>query len=69
LFNSGGESFARLKRSEEPADVSHASAIWDLLGAIGAAMSCFDTALKYSKERIQFGKTAGCVSIDAKEVG
>jgi len=25
-------------------------------GAVGAAMSCFDTALKYSKERVQFGK-------------
>ena len=25
-------------------------------GAIGAAMDCYDTALRYSKERIQFGK-------------
>lgn len=25
-------------------------------GAIGAAMSCYDTALKYSQQRIQFGK-------------
>ena len=25
-------------------------------GAIGAAMDCYDTALKYAKERVQFGK-------------
>src|SRR6185295_5286022 len=25
-------------------------------GTIGAAMDCYDTALRYSKERIQFGK-------------
>ena len=25
-------------------------------GAVGAAMSCFDVALKYSKERVQFGR-------------
>jgi glutaryl-CoA dehydrogenase len=28
-------------------------------GAVGAAMSCFDTALKYSKERVQFGRPIG----------
>lgn len=28
-------------------------------GAIGAAMDCFDRALRYSKERIQFGKPIG----------
>ena len=28
-------------------------------GAIGAAMDCYDTALRYSKERIQFGKPIG----------
>ena len=28
-------------------------------GAIGAAMDCYDTALKYSKERSQFGKPIG----------
>ncbi|HET9528914.1 MAG TPA: acyl-CoA dehydrogenase family protein [Blastocatellia bacterium] len=28
-------------------------------GAVGAAMSCFDTALKYAKERIQFGRPIG----------
>ena len=25
-------------------------------GAIGAALDCYDSALRYSKERIQFGK-------------
>ena len=28
-------------------------------GAIGAAMDCYDTALRYSKERMQFGKPIG----------
>src|ERR1044072_1995001 len=28
-------------------------------GALGAAMDCYDTALQYSKERIQFGKPIG----------
>jgi len=28
-------------------------------GAVGAAMACFDAALKYSKERIQFGRPIG----------
>lgn len=28
-------------------------------GAVGAAMSCYDTALQYSKQRVQFGKPIG----------
>ncbi|MFP5260308.1 MAG: acyl-CoA dehydrogenase family protein [Blastocatellia bacterium] len=28
-------------------------------GAVGAALNCFDTALKYSKERVQFGRPIG----------
>ncbi len=36
-------------------------------GAIGAAMDCYDTALRYSKEREQFGKPIGGFSIAAKE--
>jgi glutaryl-CoA dehydrogenase len=28
-------------------------------GAVGAAMNCFETALKYSKERVQFGRPIG----------
>lgn len=28
-------------------------------GAVGAAMSCFETALNYSKERVQFGRPLG----------
>jgi glutaryl-CoA dehydrogenase len=36
-------------------------------GAIGAAMDCYDTALRYAKERIQFDKPiAG--TITAKEI-
>jgi glutaryl-CoA dehydrogenase len=28
-------------------------------GAVGAAINCFETALKYSKERVQFGRAIG----------
>lgn len=28
-------------------------------GAVGAAMNCFETALRYSKERVQFGRSIG----------
>ena len=38
-------------------------------GAIGAAMDCYDTALRYSKERIQFDKPIGGISIAAKKTG
>lgn len=37
-------------------------------GAIGAAMSCFDTALKYSKERIQFGKPLARFQLTQKKL-
>src|SRR4030095_10570912 len=37
-------------------------------GAIGAAMSCFDTALKYSKERIQFGKPLAAFQLTQKKL-
>jgi alkylation response protein AidB-like acyl-CoA dehydrogenase len=32
------------------------STLRNRLGAIGAAMDCYDTALRYAKERIQFDK-------------
>jgi glutaryl-CoA dehydrogenase len=37
-------------------------------GAIGAAMDCYDTALRYSKERIQFGKPIAAFSTSTKEI-
>jgi glutaryl-CoA dehydrogenase len=37
-------------------------------GAIGAAMSCFDTALKYSKERVQFGRPIGGFQLTQKKL-
>ncbi len=37
-------------------------------GAIGAAMDCYDTALRYSKERIQFGKPIGQFQIQQKKL-
>ncbi|HSE38310.1 MAG TPA: acyl-CoA dehydrogenase family protein [Blastocatellia bacterium] len=37
-------------------------------GAVGAAMSCFDVALKYSKERIQFGRPLGGFQLTQKKL-
>ena len=37
-------------------------------GAIGAAMDCYDTALRYSKERIQFGKPIGGMQLQQKKL-
>ena len=37
-------------------------------GAIGAAMDCYDTALRYSKERIQFGKPIGKFQLQQKKL-
>jgi glutaryl-CoA dehydrogenase len=35
-------------------------------GAIGAAMDCYDTALRYAKERTQFGKPIGQFQLQQK---
>ena len=37
-------------------------------GAIGAAMDCYDTALRYAKERIQFGKPIGATQLQQKKL-
>ena len=37
-------------------------------GAIGAAMDCYDTALRYSKERIQFRKPIGQFQLQQKKL-
>ncbi len=37
-------------------------------GAIGAAMDCYDVALRYSKERIQFGKPIGGFQLQQKKL-
>ncbi len=37
-------------------------------GAIGAAMDCYDTALRYSKERIQFDKPIGGTQLQQKKL-
>ena len=37
-------------------------------GAMGAAMSCFDTALKYSKERVQFGRPLAGFQLTQKKL-
>ena len=37
-------------------------------GAIGAAMDCYDAALRYAKERIQFGKPIGGFQLQQKKL-
>ena len=37
-------------------------------GTIGAAMDCYDTALRYSKERIQFGRPIGGFQLQQKKL-
>lgn len=37
-------------------------------GAIGAAMACYDTALRYSRERMQFGKPIGQFQLQQKKL-
>jgi len=37
-------------------------------GTLGAAMDCYDTALRYSKERQQFGKPIGAFQLQQKKL-
>ncbi|PIB28870.1 acyl-CoA dehydrogenase family protein [Maribacter sp. 4G9] len=37
-------------------------------GAIGAAMDCYDTALRYAKERMQFGKPIAAFQLQQKKL-
>lgn len=37
-------------------------------GALGAAMDCYDTALRYAKERIQFGKSIAGFQLQQKKL-
>ncbi|HLK28658.1 MAG TPA: acyl-CoA dehydrogenase family protein [Puia sp.] len=37
-------------------------------GTIGAAMDCYDTALQYSKERVQFGRPIGGFQLQQKKL-
>lgn len=37
-------------------------------GTVGAAMDCYDTALRYSKERIQFGRPIGGFQLQQKKL-
>ncbi len=37
-------------------------------GAIGVAMDCYDTALRYSKERVQFGKPIASFQLQQKKL-
>jgi glutaryl-CoA dehydrogenase len=37
-------------------------------GSVGAAMDCYDTALRYSKERVQFGRPIGGFQLQQKKL-
>jgi glutaryl-CoA dehydrogenase len=37
-------------------------------GTVGAAMDCYDTALRYSKERVQFGKPIGSFQLQQRKL-
>src|SRR6478609_3167687 len=37
-------------------------------GALGAAMDCYDTALRYAKERVQFGRPIGGFQLQQKKL-
>ena len=37
-------------------------------GAVGAAMDCYDTALRYSKERVQFDRPIGAFQLQQKKL-
>jgi glutaryl-CoA dehydrogenase len=37
-------------------------------GAVGAAMDCYDTALRYSKERVQFGRPIASFQLQQKKL-
>jgi glutaryl-CoA dehydrogenase len=37
-------------------------------GTLGAAMDCYDTALRYSQQRIQFGKPIGAFQLQQKKL-
>jgi len=37
-------------------------------GSLGAAMDCYDTALRYSKERVQFGKPIAAFQLQQKKL-
>lgn len=37
-------------------------------GALGAAMDCYDTALRYAKERVQFGKPIAAYQLQQKKL-
>ena len=37
-------------------------------GAVGAAMDCYDTALRYSKERVQFGKPLASFQLQQRKL-
>lgn len=38
------------------------------MGAIGAALDCYDSALRYSQERIQFGRPIGGFQLTQKKL-
>ena len=57
-----------VKGLKGPLGCLNKSPLWNCMGSIGAAMDCYDTALRYSKERIQFDKPIGGFQLQQKKL-
>ena len=59
------EKSTSIKDAYECLNIGRYAVAW---GSIGIAMECYETALKYSKERIQFGKPIGSNQLIQKKL-
>lgn len=60
--------FPEIKGLKGPLSCLNSARFGIAWGAIGAAMDCYDSALRYSKERIQFGKPIGGFQLTQKKL-
>ena len=58
-----GRDSPQVRRNQEPAHVSHPGPLRNRLGAIGAAMACYDEALRYAGNRVMFDKPIAATQI------
>jgi glutaryl-CoA dehydrogenase len=63
-----GNIFPNVKGLKGPLGCLNSARYGIAWGAIGAAMDCYDTALRYSQERIQFGKPIGGFQLQQKKL-
>jgi alkylation response protein AidB-like acyl-CoA dehydrogenase len=60
--------FPKIKGLKGPLGCLNSARFGIAWGAIGAALDCYDSALRYSKERIQFGKPIGGFQLTQKKL-